>query len=128
MRFLAIAIPLLLSIAQPALAQGDPRTRTDIDKGLADQLYREQQQNRGCKIAVCETIRSRAVQAGNVACHVAKTWPDIDIKNRLLKGVINWPWGHTRCEGEFAIDRQLIAASVAGPRSEVKVGKHNVAC
>ena len=127
-RFFIIVVFLLLSAIPSARAQGDPRTRTDIDKALADQLYREQQANRGCKIAVCEAARIKSARGDKIACHVAKTWPDIDIKNRFLKGAMDWPWGHAQCEGKFAIERQLIFPSALEPRYEVKVGKHDVVC
>ena len=122
-------VVLLLAFSMlPMHAQSDSGARTDIDKGLAEQLDREQQANRGCKVAVCEAVRSKRAHGGKIACHVAKTWPDIDIKNRFLKGTVDWPWGHAQCEGKFAIERELLTASVAEPRSEVKVGKHNVVC
>jgi hypothetical protein len=127
-RFFIIVVFLPLFATQSALAQGDPRTRTDIDKALTEQLYREQQANRGCKIAVCEAARIKSARGDKIACHVAKTWPDIDIKNRFLKGSLDWPWGHAQCEGKFAVERQLIFASGSEPRYEVTVGKHDVVC
>ena len=127
-RFSALVVFVLLSAIPSARAQGDPRARTDIDSALADQLYREQQINRGCKIVVCEAARGKSAQEDKLACHVAKTWPDIDIKNRFLKGAMAWPWGHAQCEGKFAIERQLIFPSALEPRYEVKVGKHDVVC
>jgi hypothetical protein len=127
-RFIAAIVPLLLPLISSALAQGDPRARTDIDKRVADQLYREQQANRGCKISICETARNKSATQGKIACQVAKTWPDIDIKSRILKGAIDWPWGHAQCEGSFAIERQLIVTSLTEARYEVKVGKHDVVC
>lgn len=127
-RISAIVVFALLSAVPSARAQGDPRARTDIDKALAEQLYREQQANRGCKIAVCEAARSKFAREDKIACHVAKTWPDIDIKDRFLKGAMDWPWGHAQCEGKFAIERQLILASVSEQRYEARVGKHDVVC
>jgi hypothetical protein len=127
-RLLTIVVLLATFVVQSVHAQSDPRARADIDKGLAEQLSREQQANRGCKVAVCEAVRSKSAHGGQIACHVAKTWPDIDIKNRFLKGAVDWPWGHAQCEGKFAIERELITASVAKPRHEVKVGKHSVVC
>ena len=127
-RLFIIVVIFLLSAIQFALAQGDPRTRTDIDKALTEQLYREQQANRGCKIAVCEAARIKSARGDKIACHVAKTWPDIDIKIRFLKGAMDWPWGHAQCEGRFAVERQLIFASGSEPKYEVTVGKHDVVC
>lgn len=126
-RFLA-NVALLALLVPSVYAQSDPRARTDIDKGLAEKLAREQQANRGCKVSVCEAVRGKSAQAGKIACQVAKTWPDVDIKNRFLKGAVDWPWGHAQCEGKFAIERVLITASVSEPSYEVKVGKHNVVC
>ena len=125
---LSVVVLALLCAIPSARAQGDPRARTDIDKALADQLYREQQANRGCKISVCEAARGKSAREDKIACHVAKTWPDIDIKNRFLKGTMDWPWGHAQCEGKFAIERQFIFPSASEPRYEVTVGKHDVVC
>jgi hypothetical protein len=130
-RFNAItagAVALLLVCLQPAGAQDDPRKRTDIDKDLAEQLYREQQARLGCKVTICEAARSKSPQGDNIACNVVKTWPEIDLKSKILKGAMNWPFGNAQCESGIAIDRKLIAAAMSEAKYEAKVGKHNVVC
>ena len=124
---LVVAAALLVWCA-PAGAQDDPRKRTDIDKELAEQLYREQEARRGCKVTICETARSKSAQGDNIACKVVKTWPDIDLKNKILKGAMDWPWGHAQCEASISLDRKLIVAAVAGPNYEAHIGKHDVVC
>lgn len=128
-RVIAVAIAILLFGFQAAVAQGgDPRARTDIDKQLAEQLFREQEARRGCKISICDIARSKSVQGDNIACKVVKTWPEIDLKTKVLKGAIDWPWGHAQCEASIAIERKLIVAAASEPKYEAKIGKHDIVC
>jgi hypothetical protein len=128
-RLVAAATAVLLFGFEAAAAQGnDPRTRTDIDKGLAEQLFREQEARRGCKISICEIARNKSVQGDSIACKVLKTWPEIDLKTKILKGAIDWPWGHAQCEAAIAIERKLIVAAVSEPKYEAKIGKHDIVC
>jgi hypothetical protein len=106
--FAAGAVALVLLGLQPVRAQDDPRKRTDIDKDLAEQLYREQEARRGCKVSICEAARTKAAQGDNIACKVVKTWPEVDLKTKVLKGAMNWPFGNAQCEA--------------------KIGKHDVSC
>src|SRR5262249_14633537 len=109
-----------------AWAEDDPRLRTDIDKALAERLYRESQARQGCKVAICDAARSKEAQAGNIACKVVKTWPAIDLKEKVLKGKLDWPWGNAQCEANLSLSKDLIIAAMAQPKFEAKVGKHHV--
>jgi hypothetical protein len=123
----ATAVLLLLGL-QPVRADDDPRTRTDIDKALAEQLYKEQVARRGCKISICEAARSKTAEGASPACKVVKTWPDIDLSGKILKGAMEWPFGHAQCEANIALDRKLIIGAVSEPVYEAKIGKHDVIC
>ena len=125
---LAAAMAVALIFALPAGAQRDPRKRTDIDKALGERLYQEQDARLGCKIAICEAALSKVAQGDNIACKVVKTWPDVDLKNKILKGAMDWPWGHAQCEASIALDRKLIVAAVSEPKHEAAIGKHDVIC
>jgi hypothetical protein len=109
-------------------AEDDPRKRTDIDKGFAEQLYKEQQARRGCKISICEAARSKAAKGDNIACKVLKTWPDIDLKSKVLRGAMDWPFGHAQCEASISIDRKMLVAAASEAKFEAKIGKHDVIC
>jgi len=109
-------------------AEDDPRSRTDIDKELAERLYRESQARQGCKVEICETARKKETEGGNIACKVVKTWPAIDLKEKILKGKLDWPWGNAQCEANLSLARELIIAAMAQPKFEAKVGKHQVQC
>jgi hypothetical protein len=111
----------------PAGAQDDPRNRTDISKDLAEQLYREQEARRGCKVAICGIARTRAPRGENIACKVVKTWPDIDLKT-MLKGSLDWSLGHAQCEANISIDRKLIVAAMSDAKYQAQIGKHDVTC
>jgi hypothetical protein len=123
----ATAVLLLLGL-QPIRADDDPRTRTDIDKALAEQLYNEQVARRGCKISICEAARSKTAEGASPACKVVKTWPDIDLRGKVLKGAMEWPFGHAQCEANIALDRKLIVSAVSEAVYEAKIGKHDVIC
>jgi hypothetical protein len=126
--FAAGAVALGLLSLQPVRAQDDPRQRTDIDKALGEQLYREQQARLGCKVSICEAARSKVAQGDNIACKVVKTWPEIDLKTKILKGAMSWPWGHAQCEAAISIDRKMLAAAMSEAKYEAKIGKHDVSC
>src|SRR5262245_24208433 len=111
-----------------ARAEDDPRLRTDIDKELAERLYRESQARQGCKVAICDAARRKEPQGGNIACSVVKTWPAIDLKEKILKGKLDWPWGNAQCEANLNLARDLIIAAMLQPKFEAKVGKHQVQC
>jgi hypothetical protein len=119
---------LLCASAIAARAEDDPRLRTDIDKELALRLYRESQARQACKAKICEIARKKEPQAENIACKVLKTWPAIDLKEKILKGKLDWPWGDAQCEANLTLSRDLIIAAMAGPKYEAKVGKHQVEC
>src|SRR5262249_20972526 len=102
-------------------AEDDPRLRTDIDKALAERLYRESLARQGCKTAICDAARSKEAQAGNIECKVVKTWPAIDLKEKILKGKLDWPWGNAQCEANLSLAKDLIIAAMAQPKFEAKV-------
>lgn len=125
---IVVATALVLLGLLPAGAQDDPRNRTDISKDLAEQLYREQEARRGCKVAICSTARNRSVQGEKLACKIVKTWPEVDLKTRILKDALNWPFGNAQCEASIAIDRKLIVAAVSEAKYQAHIGKHDVTC
>src|SRR5262249_46583865 len=47
-----------------ARGEDDPRLRTDIDKALAERLYKESLARQGCKAAICDAARSKEAQSG----------------------------------------------------------------
>jgi hypothetical protein len=122
------AVALVLLGLPQVRAQEDPRKRTDIDKDLAEQLGREQDARRGCKVSICEAARSKAATGDNIACKVVKTWPDVDLKTKVLKGAMDWPFGHARCEAAITLDRKMLVAAVSEAKYEAKIGKHDVSC
>ena len=51
---------------------------------------------RGCKVSLCESARSKEVQGESFSCMVLKTWPDVDLKTKVLKSAMDWPFGHAQ--------------------------------
>lgn len=128
LRPIALALAVHLAGCGLAAAQGEPKLRTDIDPQLAQQLLREQEARRGCKVSICNIARTKAAEGDNIACKVVKTWPEVDLKTKILKGAIDWPWGNAQCEANIALERKLIVAAVSEAKYEAKIGKHDIVC
>src|ERR1700716_1669913 len=126
--WVAAIVALIVGLPVCAHAEDDPRTRTDIDKELAQQLYRASQARQACKARICEIARTKQVQGDNIACKVLKTWPAADLKEKTLRDKLNWPWANAQCEASLVLDSSLIAAAVSQPKYEAKIGKHDVEC
>jgi hypothetical protein len=127
-KLLALSLLMLAFLSAALRAEEDPRARTDIDKALAEQLYRESEARQACKAKICEIARTKSAQGDNVACKVLKTWPAIDLQEKILKGKLDWPWGNAQCEANLTLDRALIVAAMSQPKYEAKVGRHNLEC
>jgi hypothetical protein len=125
--FIVVATALALWGLQPASADDDPRLRTDIDKDLAERLYREQQARLGCKVSICEAARSKT-QGADLSCSVLKTWPAVDLKSKILRGSMEWPFGDAQCEANIKIDRKMLIAAMSEVKYEAKIGRHDVTC
>ena len=133
-RLMAVAIWAVAGIV-PAAAQdrAEIKTpgkapRTDIPAALVERMDKESSQRMACKKAICESIRAKKAEGAPLTCKVVKTWAAPDLKNKILKGKMEWKWGHAQCEAEVKLDRALVARIAAEPKLVVKVGKHTVAC
>src|SRR5262249_2700401 len=81
-----------------------------------------------CKTQVCEIARKRPPKGPDIACTVLKTWPGVDLKGKILKDKLDWPWGDAQCQTNLALGREQIIAAMSQPRYEAKIGKHHVGC
>jgi len=124
----AFAALLCLLCGSAVAADEDARLRTDIDKDLAQQLWRESQARKACKAKICEIARSKTPAGEDIACKVVKTWPAVDLKDKILRGKLDWPLGNAQCESQLALARALIVAAMSQAKYEAKVGKHDVKC
>lgn len=121
------AIALSLA-ASPLAAQDAPKLRPDLPVPLAERLEKESTARAACKKTICESMRSKKADGEPIACKVTKTWPNVDLRDRILKGKMEWKWGHAQCEADVKMDRALIARIAAEPKLEVKIGKHKLSC
>jgi hypothetical protein len=124
----ALALLLSLACGSAAGAEEDARLRTDIDRELAQQLWHESQARQACKEKICEIARSKAPAGEDVACAVVKTWPAVDLKEKILRGKLDWPFGNAQCATRLLLARSLIVAAMSQAKYEAKVGKHEVEC
>ena len=111
-----------------AVAQEKKGPRTDLPPALAERLVKEGDAREACKKLICEAARSKKAEGDPLSCKVVKTWPAKDLKDKILKGKLEWKWGHAQCEAEVKLERSLIARVLSEPKLEIKVGKHKVAC
>lgn len=110
-----------------AEAQDDPRRRFDIPRDLAQQMYRESQERDVCRAKTCDVVRSKKMQGEDVSCRMVKTWPAIDLKEKL-KNRFTWRWGDVQCVTNLALDRALVLRAAYLPRFVANVGKHDIEC
>lgn len=122
-----IALGLSALISTSALAQ-QTSLRTDLPEPLAKRILAEGEARIGCKKQICGIFRDKKAEGENVACKVVKTWPDVDLKEKILKGKLDWPWSHIQCEVDITLDRAMLAKFSTEPKLEAKIGKHKVAC
>jgi hypothetical protein len=124
-----VAICSLMSFypfATSAEEKGIPRT--DLPPALAERLVKESQAREACKKLICEAARLKNAEGEPLTCKVVKTWPAQDLRDKILKGKLEWSLGHAQCEAEVKLDRSLLAKVLTEPRLEMKVGKHKVSC
>jgi hypothetical protein len=110
------------------LAEDNTIPRKDLPPALAARLVKESQDREACKKLICEAARSKKAEGPALTCKVLKTWPAQDLKDKILKGKLEWKWGHAQCEAEVRLDRSLVAKVMTEPKLDIKVGKHKVVC
>jgi hypothetical protein len=116
-------------VATAAFAEEQPGVlRTDVPKPLAERMLKEGNDREACKKSICEVSRSKKADGPALACKVVKTWPSIDLTEKVFKGKMEWKWGNAQCDAEIKLDRALVARIFAEPKVEGKIGKHKVSC
>ncbi len=123
-----VVVSLMAGLHPDAASAENKTPRTDLPPALAERLVKEGQAREACKKLICEAARSKKAEGDPLSCKVLKTWPAQDLKDKILKGKMEWKWGHAQCEAEVKLDRSLVAKVMSEPKLEIKVGKHKVAC
>jgi hypothetical protein len=113
----AFAMPL----AAPAMAQ-------EVDKALEARMDKEKNDRKGCKIAICDAARNKKADGADIACTVTKTWAAADLRDSILKGKLDWPWGHAQCTADIKIERKMLAQALAAGTLDAKLAKQTVNC
>ena len=110
-----------MPLAAPAAAQ-------EVDKPLEARMEKEKAERKGCKIAICDAARFKKADGPDIACTVTKTWAATDLKDSILKGKLDWPWGHAQCTADIKIERKMLAQALSTPNMEAKLAKQTVTC
>lgn len=125
---LGIAMIVFVAASGIAVAQDKPAPAIELPPALAERIAKEGQQRMACKKSICEAARSKTADGDALACKVVKTWPAQELKAKILKGSMDWSWGHAQCEAEIKIDRATVVKAKSEPKAELKIDKHKVAC
>jgi hypothetical protein len=98
------------------------------DQELAQRMAKEKADRRDCKIKVCDTALNRKADGDDIACKFVKTWTAVELKEKILKGRFDWPFGNVQCTGDVKLARKPLATVLAGGEVEAKLDKHSVSC
>jgi len=110
-----------MPLAAPAMAQ-------EVDKALEARMDKEKAERVGCKIAICDAARNKKADGPDIACTVVKTWAANDLRDTILKGKLDWPWGHAQCKADIKIERKMLAQALAAGTLDAKLAKQTVNC
>lgn len=109
------------TFGQTALSQ-------EIDKALKERMEKEKADRHGCKVLICGIARNKKAEGEDVACSVVQTWTMNELKEQILGGSFNWPWGNAQCKADIRLERKVLAQMLAGGTVEAKLAKHAVSC
>lgn len=117
----ALITGFALPLAAPAMAQ-------EVDKALEARMDKEKAERLGCKIAICDAARHKKADGPDISCAVTKTWAANDLRDSILKGKLDWPWGHAQCKADIKIERKMLAQALAAGTLDAKLAKQTVNC
>ena len=122
--FRCVAIVTMIALSMPtddALAQA-------VDQALEERIAKEKGERRDCKIKICEAALNKKADGEDIACKVVKTWTVAELKEKVLKDRIEWPFGHAQCTAELKLPRKVLAKSLDSGEMEVALEKHSITC
>jgi hypothetical protein len=122
-----LAIVMGLAIVGLGLLTRDVRAQV-IDQALEQRIAKEKEDRRDCKIKVCDAALNKRDEGGDIACKVVGTMTVPKLKEKILKGRIEWPFGHAQCSTEVKLPRKTLAKILAGGEVEAAVDKHDITC
>jgi len=100
----------------------------EADKALPERVDKEKADRRGCKVQICDIARNGKAEGPDVSCNVVKTWTASELKDRVLKGRIDWPWGNATCQANIKLPRSTLAKALSGATVEARLAKQAVNC
>lgn len=100
----------------------------ETDKVLQERMDQEKAARRGCKVQICDIARNRKAEGPNVSCNVVKTLTASELRDRVLKGRIDWPWGNAQCQATINVERAMLARALSSATVEAKLAKQAVNC
>ena len=125
-----IAVPRCVAIAMAmtlGVSAGEARAQT-VDEALEQRIAKEKADRRDCKIKICDAALNKKAEGEDIACKVVKTWTAAELKEKVLKGRIEWPLGHAQCTTEVKLARTTLAKVLVGGEMEAALERHNVVC
>ena len=110
-----------------SVSAGEARAQT-VDEALEQRIAKEKDDRRDCKIKICDAALNKKADGEDIACKVVKTWTVAELKEKILKGRIEWPLGHAQCTTEVKLARKTLATVLVGGEMEAALEKHNIVC
>jgi hypothetical protein len=98
------------------------------DKELEQRMEKEKAERHDCKVKICDTARNKIADGEDISCKVVKTWTALELKQKILKGRFDWPFGNVQCTGEVKLARKPLSNVLASGEVEAKLEKHSVSC
>jgi hypothetical protein len=125
LRIAGFAAGLITAFTMPLAA---PSVAQEVDKALEARMEKEKADRKGCKVAICDAARNKKADGPDIACTVVKTWAATDLKDGILKGKLDWPWGHAQCTADIKIERKMLAQALAAGTLDAKLARQSVNC
>jgi hypothetical protein len=116
----AIAAVLTLGAANAADKPGE--------RVLTPEEIAEKESRKACKIALCDALRSKAAEGGDIACDIVKTWREEDIEKMISGGRVDWPYGRALCRTKLNAPRAGLVRAMTEKRYDFDLPKHRVSC
>ena len=102
--------------------------RDAFDPSLVNAWRKRRRTGAIARVKICDTARNKIADGEDIACKVVKTWTAVELKQKILKGRFDWPFGNVQCTGDVKLARKPLSKVLAGGEIEAKLEKHSVSC
>ncbi len=126
---------LSLLAIYPAVAEEPAKPASDSGSVLGDpdgpltaEETAEKEARKACKVDLCRAFHSKDASAGDIACHVVKSWRKEQLVKLVAKVKVSWPYDGAHCFTDLSIKRQDLVKAMTEPKAEIQFAKNTVTC